>query len=93
MKELVRNKKKSVLHPAEAGTEKSNQETILNCVADGVFTVDNNKKIRFFNRSAEKITGFSAKEAVGLPCSDVFRTSLCSTKCTLEEVKHNKQSK
>lgn len=61
-------------------------DTILNCVADGVFTVDRNKRIRFFNRAAERITGFPAEEAVGQFCRDVFRTAACGTDCTLEEV-------
>ncbi len=64
----------------------TSRETILNCVAEGVFAVDENKIICFFNKSAEKITGFSAKEAIGLPCRDVFRTGICSTNCTLKEV-------
>jgi PAS domain S-box-containing protein len=61
--------------------------TILNCVADGVFTVDCQKRITFFNRAAERITGFTAKEAIGQFCSDVFRTMRCGTACTLDEVK------
>ena len=61
--------------------------TVLNCVADGVFTVDVNKKIRFFNSSAERITGFSAGEAVGRFCKDIFRTPFCNSVCTLDEVK------
>ena len=61
--------------------------TILNCVADGVFTVDCDKRITFFNRSAEKITGFTAKEAIGQFCHDVFKATACGTNCTLDDVK------
>lgn len=61
-------------------------QTILNCVADGVFTVDNERRIMFFNRAAEKITGFSADEAIGQFCRDIFRTAACPASCTLEEV-------
>ncbi len=67
-------------------TDREHLSTILNCVADGVFTVDCDRKIRFFNRAAEQITGFSAKEAIGRPCRDVFRTAVCGSSCTLQEV-------
>lgn len=61
--------------------------TVLNCVADGVFTVDCEKRITFFNRAAERITGFTAQEAVGQFCYDVFKTSRCGADCTLDEVR------
>lgn len=76
-------KKKSARDSAGAG---EHLQTILNCVADGVFTVDNERKIRFFNRAAEQITGFSAREAIGKYCRDVFRTAACPSACTLDEV-------
>jgi PAS domain S-box-containing protein len=60
--------------------------TILDCVADGVFTVDLDRRIKFFNKAAETITGFTAGEAIGRLCRDVFRTSLCGASCTLQEV-------
>ena len=60
--------------------------TILNCVADGIFTVDQEKRITFFNKAAEQITGYPAAEAVGKLCREVFKSSLCGEKCTLQEV-------
>ncbi|NSW87211.1 MAG: sigma 54-interacting transcriptional regulator [Syntrophobacteraceae bacterium] len=56
---------------------------ILNSVADGVFTVDPEWRITFFNRAAEKITGIPADEAIGKPCCEVFRTNVCETTCVL----------
>lgn len=56
---------------------------ILNSITDGVFTVDGDWSITFFNRSAEEITGVPREEAVGSRCSDVFRTSICETDCAL----------
>ncbi len=41
--------------------------TILDSVADGVFTVDSAMLITWFNRAAEQITGFSRREALGRP--------------------------
>ena len=60
--------------------------TILDCVAEGVFTVDLERKIQFFNGAAEEITGFSSNQAIGRYCYDVLRTPLCAKKCTLQEV-------
>ena len=45
---------------------------ILDSIHDGVFTIDFDMKITYFNRAAERITGYSAKEAIGKHCIDVF---------------------
>jgi PAS domain S-box-containing protein len=58
---------------------------ILDCVADGVFTVDQDFIITSFNRAAEHITGFTAEEAIGEHCYNIFRTSVCQTGCLLDE--------
>ncbi|GAB4343339.1 MAG: hypothetical protein Kow0089_19090 [Desulfobulbaceae bacterium] len=59
---------------------------ILDSVTDGVFTVDREMRITSFNKALEKITGFTAGEAVGKRCSDVFRSSLCdSENCPMGE--------
>ncbi len=58
---------------------------ILDSVADGVFTVDNRWRITSFNKAAEKITGVSREEALGRPCCDVFRASICENECALRE--------
>ena len=67
--------KRSVLH---AGAE-----SILESISDGVFTVDADWRISSFNCAAEAITGISRKDAVGKPCADVFRASMCETDCAL----------
>jgi sigma-54 dependent transcriptional regulator, acetoin dehydrogenase operon transcriptional activator AcoR len=59
-------------------------EIILNSIADGVFTVDPEWKVTFFNRAAEEITGVPASEAVGRPCCEVFRANVCETTCVLK---------
>jgi PAS domain S-box-containing protein len=56
---------------------------ILDSIADGVFTVDPEWRITFFNRAAQEITGIPAAEALGRPCCDVFRASLCESACIL----------
>jgi len=65
---------------------------MLHRIAEGVFTVDAEKRITFFNRAAERITGFSAKDAIGQPCRDVFRADVCGEQCILDEVQETGKS-
>jgi PAS domain S-box-containing protein len=60
-------------------------ETILDNIADGVFTVDSELTITSFNRSAEQITGVPAEEAIGRRCSEVLRTNICEESCALRQ--------
>ncbi len=46
---------------------------ILNRIPDGLFTFDKDWRISYFNPAAEKITGFYAKDAVGMYCDDVLK--------------------
>jgi PAS domain S-box-containing protein len=57
---------------------------ILNSVTDGVFTVDTDLTITFFNRSAEKITGTTENRAVGEKCYNIFKSSLCKSNCPIK---------
>jgi len=59
------------------------KDIILDSITDGVFTVDSDWKISSFNRAAETITGVPRKEAIGQPCSYVFRASICEGSCAL----------
>ena len=60
-------------------------ETVLRCVADGVFTVDRNWRITSFNRAAERITGVPVERAIGKRCSEVFHSDLCEHACPIRE--------
>src|SRR4030043_1263004 len=64
---------------------------ILNSIADGVFTTDNDGKITFMKKSAEEITGFSSKEAIGHHCFDIFRADICQSRCALKETLKTKK--
>jgi len=64
---------------------------ILNSIADGVFTTDNDGKITFMNKAAEEITGFSSKEAIGHYCFDIFRADICQSRCALKETLKTKK--
>jgi len=58
-------------------------ESILESISDGVFTVDAGWRITSFNRAAENITAIKKREAIGKPCSEVFRASMCEADCAL----------
>jgi len=60
------------------------QDVILDSINEGVFTVDLDWKITGFNRAAERITGVPCAEAVGRPCCEVFRASICENACVLK---------
>ncbi len=60
-------------------------DPVLDSIADGVFTVDKEWNITSFNKSAERITGISRKEAIARRCCDVFRATICESGCALRE--------
>lgn len=59
---------------------------ILDSIGEGVFTMDLQRRITsIFNQAAQRITGFSAQEALGRHCFDVLRSSICQSHCPLEK--------
>ena len=71
---------KNQMKPKQQNTH---YETILDSIADGVFTIDLDFNITYFNQAAEKITGVSKRQALGQKCFDVFRANICQTACVL----------
>ena len=61
------------------------KDIILDSIADGVFTVDDNWRITSFNRAAEQITGVRREEAVGQRCKDVLKADVCEKGCILRK--------
>jgi len=57
---------------------------ILDSIADGVFTVDENMRITSFNRAAEEITGIKRRQAIGQFCFEVLRANICEKSCALK---------
>ena len=49
---------------------------IIDSMADGVFTMDANGRISSWNRSMERISGYTAKEAIGKTC-ELLNCSRC----------------
>jgi diguanylate cyclase (GGDEF)-like protein/PAS domain S-box-containing protein len=70
-----------------------NYKELMDQLYDGVYFVDRTRKILYWNRAAEKITGFSASEVLTKCCAenilrhvDAFGKGLCETACPLTEV-------
>jgi PAS domain-containing protein len=60
--------------------EKIRAEIALNSISDAVICTDMNGLINYLNTAAINITGWSKKEAYGLPCNQVFKIINCSTR-------------
>lgn len=57
-------------------------ETLLQTIPTGLFLVDTTRTIVYWNAEAERITGFSAAEAVGRHCSFLYGIP-CDQECGL----------
>ena len=52
--------------------------SIVDSIAEGVYIVDRDRRIGFWNKGAERITGYARAEVVGSRCSSgVRRPSIC----------------
>jgi PAS domain S-box-containing protein len=60
-------------------------EAVLDSLADGVFTVDRDWNVTYFNSAAARITGTSQEDALGAKCWEVLRSGLCDGNCALGE--------
>lgn len=49
----------------------------------GVFIVDIDRRITFFNKTAAAITGIRPQEALGRHCDEILRADTCGTGCLL----------
>jgi diguanylate cyclase (GGDEF)-like protein/PAS domain S-box-containing protein len=45
-------------------------QKIIDDLHDGLYIVDSDRKIVFWNHAAERISGYAAKEVIGSPCAD-----------------------
>jgi len=60
---------------------RSNLELVLDNLLDGVMAHTTNRRIFFFNHSAEKITGYKREDILGQDCHDVFSGKFCGGDC------------
>lgn len=79
----MQKKKKAGL---DAPAMKSLFSGLLKNMNGGVFAIDMDKKIQFFSKAAEWITGYSREEAVGRPCYEIFKADVCEEACPFDTV-------
>lgn len=70
--------------------EKVSYKSMLENLHDGLYFVDKNRIITYWNKAAERISGFTAEEVLGKSCADNILThvnkdgkSLCKGMCPL----------
>ncbi len=59
---------------------------ILDSIGEGLFTVNKDFKINYFNRAAERITGLKRQDVYGKFCKHVFKSNRCFIKCPIAQV-------
>lgn len=67
-------------------------EYVLNGISDGIYIVDPQKKIIFWNKGAEDLTGYKEQEVLGYRCSEQILNHIdedgipiCKSGCPLQE--------
>ena len=64
---------------------------ILDSIPLAMVTMDKEFKITSFNKHAEKLTGYTAKETMGRPCHEILNSSRCENDCPLQTVQHQRE--
>jgi diguanylate cyclase (GGDEF)-like protein/PAS domain S-box-containing protein len=75
-------------------------KTIVDSLADGVYLVDTERTISYWNPGAERISGYAAGDVIGHPCYDNILghvdaqgRSLCLTACPLSDTMKDGRSR
>ena len=58
---------------------------ILENIPEGVFAINQECRITYFNQRAEEITGYSQEQALGKTCHEVFRPEICQSTCSIKQ--------
>jgi len=69
--------------PAPATSSCCFQQDLCDNLSDGVYFVDTERQITYWNRGAENLTGFTREEAVGRYCYDNFLMHVNANGCAL----------
>jgi PAS domain S-box-containing protein len=62
--------------------QKENLLNILGSLSEGVLAHDLNRRIFYFSRGAQRLTGFAEADVVGRDCHEIFAPSLCGENCS-----------
>lgn len=60
---------------------RDNLENILDNLKEGIIAHDMQRQIFFFNKEAERITGYRREEVLGLDCHEAFGSPFCGEHC------------
>ncbi len=63
-------------------SQKNNLERILDNLKEGIIAHDLDRNIFFFNKAAEKITGFNRDEILGKDCHEALNGPFCGENCS-----------
>jgi len=63
-------------------SSRNNLKLVLDNLRDGVLAHDLNRRIFYFNKKAEEITGFSRNDVVGKDCHEAFGGPFCGQQCS-----------
>jgi PAS domain S-box-containing protein len=66
----------------QAIAAKENLERILDSLKEGIIAHDLRRRIFFFNREAERITGYAREEVLGRDCHEAFEIPFCGERCS-----------
>jgi sigma-54 dependent transcriptional regulator, acetoin dehydrogenase operon transcriptional activator AcoR len=64
---------------------RDNLEHVLDNLKEGIIAHDPQRRIFFFNREAERITGYDRDEVVGKDCHEAFGAPFCGSRCAFCE--------
>ncbi|UCG14325.1 MAG: sigma 54-interacting transcriptional regulator [Deltaproteobacteria bacterium] len=62
--------------------QKENLERILDNLMEGIIAHDKERRILFFNRAAEEITGYARTDVLGKDCHEAFGRPFCGGRCS-----------
>jgi PAS domain S-box-containing protein len=62
-------------------SSRSCKDLVLDNISDGIIAHDMNRRIVYFNRAAERITGRKREEVMARDCHDIFPGNFCGGKC------------
>ena len=68
--------------------QKHSSEIILDHFSDGIIAHDMHRRITWFNRAAERMTGYHRRDVLGRDCHDVFADGFCGGKCSFGDDTH-----
>ncbi len=63
-------------------SDKENLERILDSLMEGIIAHDKQRRILFFNKAAEDITGYDRAELLGRDCHEAFGDPFCGGRCS-----------